>query len=70
MQRTFIQVLAIAAMLTMGGQPVAAQKKVQKVQKTVKQTKKKNKITMSEEAFINDLMSKMTLKEKIGQLSQ
>lgn len=70
MQRTFIQVLAIAAMLTMGGQPVAAQKKVQKVQKTVKQTKKKNKITMSEEAFISDLMNKMTLKEKIGQLSQ
>lgn len=66
-QKIFFRALTLATMLAMGFQPLDAHTIAQKKKQTIKKESKKK---VSEEEFINNLMQQMTLKEKIGQLSQ
>lgn len=66
-QKIFFRALTLATMLAMGFQPLNAHTIAQKKKQTIKKESKKK---VSEEEFINNLMQQMTLKEKIGQLSQ
>lgn len=66
-QKIFFRALTLATMLAMGFQPLNAHTIAQKKKQTIKKESKKK---VSEEEFINNLMKQMTLKEKIGQLSQ
>lgn len=69
-QSLILQGLAFIAFMALGKQPTMASTVYQQTTKTTKQIKKEKGKKVDEETFINELMNKMTTKEKIGQLSQ